>query len=585
MLLLVALVGFGSIASAQSFTASVSKNPVAVGERFQLTFELNTTASGFQGPNLSAFNILGGPNQGSSSTRRNGKVTSTSTFIYMLSAKKAGNFKIQGARVKTGNKTFQAKSVTVKVGKGPGQKQAQNKSGATKNTLFLKSVLSKNKAYVGEAVIVTHYLYTTLSIVQVPNLHLPSYNGFWTEMVAREEIPVTKEVLDGVKYTRIELSKTILFPHKSGKLKIEATDVEAIIRTTTKRRSNDIFENFFGSRYEDTKSFVKGQPITIEILPLPLPAPASYKGNVGNYTFALSVDKTNVKTNDAINFTIQLKGSGNVKLLEVPTIEFPTDFEVYDPKVNNKTKISDWSVSGYKSFEYLTIMRQPGTFTFKPVEFTYFDPAKKSYITLASDEIIINVEKGSDDNGGSVHTSPNKKDVQFIGKDIRHINTGNLSLTTDGKLFFQSPLFYSLLGGPFLLFIGLIGYQKKSISDNKNGSLIKKKKAGKAAAQKLKAAKSFMDAQDSGAFYDELSKAMLGYLADKFSISGADMSKEVAKSSFASSNIEQAVSDDFIAIIDECEMARYSSGGNSANMQDVYLKAEKTINEIEKQVK
>ncbi|MCH7536025.1 MAG: protein BatD, partial [Bacteroidetes bacterium] len=418
-LLVVVLIGFNHISTAQQFTATVNKNHVAVGEKFQLTFTLN--------------------------------------------AKKVGNYRIQGARVKSGGRTFQAKSVSISVTKGAKQNQVTQ----NKNDLFIRSVLSKNSAYVGESVIVTHYLYTSLNIVSIDNLHLPSYNGFWTETIQRNQIPVANEAINGRNYKRVELSKTILFPHKSGKLTIDAIDVEAVIRRVVQSRSNNIFDNFFRSRYEDNKILTKGKPVSINILPLPGGAPESYKGNVGNYSFDLKVDKTDIKANDAVNFTIQLKGSGNIKLLEVPTIEFPSDFEVYDPKINNKINITENGINGLKSFEYLTIARQPGKFVFKPVEFTFFNPAKKKYVTLKSDEIIINVNKGTGDHlSGSVYTSPNKKDVQFIGKDIRHIKSGDLNLSTDTALFYRSKLFYSLLGGPLALFLSLIAYRRKTISDN-----------------------------------------------------------------------------------------------------------------------
>src|ERR1019366_3547356 len=361
--ILILIVPLGNIALAQKFTVQASKTKVTVGEQFQISFSLNNNGNNFQAPALTNFDVYSGPNQSTSMSFVNGTMSQSVSLSYIIAAKKEGKFTIGPASVNVNGTTVQSTSINIEVVKGaPNQQQqgnnqsAQNPSAPTENVsdnLFVKTTVDKTKAYQGEQITIIQKVYTRYQLRGFQDIKFPDYTGFWTQDVpSNQQIQLTNENIDGVVYQVGELKRTYLFAQRSGKIEIEPMKIECAVRKQSNKKPRDIFEQFFGGGYEDVVISVKSKPVTIDIIPLPeAKKPSEFSGAVGNFSFKAQISKDKIKANDAINLTITLSGNGNIKLVEPAKINFPEDFETYDPKIKENITVGTNGVSGSKSFD------------------------------------------------------------------------------------------------------------------------------------------------------------------------------------------------------------------------------------------
>ena len=586
------ITALGNSMFAQKLTASVSKNRVAVGEAFQLSFSVNASGGNFKTPGLNDFDVYSGPNQSTSMSFVNGVMSQSITLSYIISAKKEGKFTIGAASITVNGTVLQSNPVTIEAVKGAAGSQGGNQNPGnpsaptTENVadnLFLKTTVSKTKVYQGEQITITHKVYTRYQLRGFNNIKFPDYNGFWSQdMPMNQQVQLTTENIDGVIYQVGELKRSYLFAQRSGKMQIDPMEAECVVRKQSNRRPRDIFEMMTGGGYEDAAYTIKGQPITIDVQPLPdANKPADFSGAVGDYTYKIQLSKDKVKANDALNLTVTLAGKGNIKLVEAPKFEFPEDFETYDPKIKDNISIGANGVSGMKTFDYVIIPRHEGDYKLDNLSFTFFDPAKNQYVTIPAPELNIHVDKGDPGSAANVFVPNSQNDVKELGKDIRYIHTDNPELRPKDDYFFGSGLFYTGIISPFLLFLGFVLLRRKNIEENKDAVAVKSRKATKMAKKRLAAAEQHLKSGNKELFYLEISQALYGYIADKYNIPGADLSKENISAILKNRNVTEPTVLQLTSTLDNCEYARYAPSAVSGDLNTIYNNTVELITKIE----
>ncbi len=601
-----------------TFTAS-SKTMVEVGERFQIFYTLNADGSGFTAPDFGTLSVISGPNRSSSSSIQyiNGRMSQSTelTFSFYVMATREGEVNIPPATIKVNGKTYKSNPLTIKVLKG--NAAAQNQSGGqtqqsagsggggatssggglVKNSdIFLKALISDGSPYLGQQVIVTYRLYFKVNISNLSVNRQPSFSGFWTKDLQdnNKQLQQSTKVINGVQYAVADIDKVAIFPQKTGKLTIDPMELEVVaqVRTQTKRRrSHDPFDDFFNDPFfnrniKNVKVKVNSNKLTLDVKPLPqADKPADFNGAVGEFSFAAKIDRTKLTANDALTITVTVSGNGNLELIDPPSVKFPVDFESYDPKVTNRIRTGSNGISGYKKFEYLAIPRNPGDFVIPPVTFSFFNPKDGKYYTYSSEEYKIHVDKGKGNANGITYSSSAQEDIHYIGKDIHHIKTGVVQFKPVGKYFFASEVFYALAILPLLILLIvwlLIRQRRKRLG---NIDLIKNKKATKVARSRLHKAEKFRKEGNEKAFFDEIAQALWGYIADKFSVSQAELSMETVKQKLSEKGVDEEVTNSFVNVLNDIEFARFAPGDTAGKMENIYNEAMDAILQAEKALK
>jgi hypothetical protein len=573
------------------FTASTSR-VVAMGEQFALTYQVNAAPQGFTAPTFTDFSAQG-PSQGSSSSVEiiNGKVSQsvTYTYTYYLSAKREGKFTIPPATVKVGGKSYQSNSVTIEVVKGnasankqSAQRNGQQSSNANLNDkdLYLRVNVDKSEVYQGEQVIAIVKIYTRAQIQGLNNYKPPTFNGFWTQEInTSNNVQLERENVNGQIYNTATIKEMILFPQKSGDLTIDPSELTVSILQRVQPKS------WFDPGWQEAEKVIKSNSVKIRVKPLPANQPADFKGAVGNFTMTANIDRTKGKSNEPLTIKVNLTGSGNIKLIDPFQLQLPPDFEAYDPKVSVDVSNTRAGSVGKKTIDYLVIPRHPGNFTIPAITFSYFDPKSQSYKTLKSQDFNVEIEKGADGGSAQVVTNINKEDVKVLGSDIRFIENNPFSLSRRGELFSGSGLFYALYVILLVVFGGLFVLLRKQIRENANHLLVRNKKAAKVSQKRLKVAAQYLKSNNKEMFYNEVLKALWGYLGDKLSIPVSELKRDTVVETLNSHNIDSQLTGKFIEMLDICEFARYAPATEAGQMQKVYDDASDVINNLAQKLK
>lgn len=576
---------------------------VEVGQQFRLTYAVNAKAQNFSAQAVNGINVLAGPSTSQSNNVSiiNGKVTQNFElrYTYIVQAIKEGEFKIPPAEVKVDGKVYKSNSLNIEVIKADASRQQRPANAAginqtqesntntqvSKDDLYLKVFVNKTKVHREEHLVASIKLYTRLAISDFGRFKLPTFDGFITEDIyAPTTIEWTRENINGEIYNTGVLRKYILFPQKEGKIEISPAEFEVAYQKPSNKRSRSMFDEFFGS-HDNLQTNLVSNRVTINVESLPANKPFDYSGAVGKLKLSASIDNSTVKTNDAINLKVKISGSGNLKYINPLTIEFPSDFDVYDPKVNDNIKYTEQGAIGSKNFEYLMIPRHPGEFTIPAFNFTYFNTETDKYQTDKAGPFNISVTKSDGDTTITVSSAFTKEDVRFLGKDIRFINTTDISLKQTNQFIFGSLEFY--LAYVVLAFVFLVTFifRRKRIKENANIRLVKNKKANKFAKKRLNKASGFMKQNQKEAFYEELVKAMWGYISDKLGIAFADLSKDNARNEMITKNVDEEYIDQILNIIDRCEYARYAPVSEETKMDTLYNDAIKVISKLQQKLK
>ncbi len=575
----------------QLFVA-VNKNPALYGEQIRVEFSIAAKGENFRGPNFKDFKILGGPNPSTSSsyTFVNGKSKSqtTTTYSYFLQAKKVGDLTISSATINVKGKQYTSNAVKIKIVKNNSQKNnnRKNKNAKTINNkqLYLTATVNKTKIYQGQQISVIYKLFTRVDLASTEFSKNPSLNGFWTEDL-KVSSKFKREIIDGIPYNVAIVKKALLTAQKSGDLKIDQMKIKTQVRVQNNNKRSNHFDPFgMFNQYSTVEKVLSSNPINIKVEPLPSPKPIHFYGGVGKLKIKVEVDNKSVKANEAINMKITLSGNGNLALLKPFKIDFPPDFEVYDPKIIDKTFSTNTQTNGKKIFEYLLIPRFEGNYEIPAISYDYFNPSTKKYQTIRTNKIPITVLKGDTEESG-ISNVTNKEDVKLLNTDIRYIKT-QTNLEEKGAYFYQSKLFWMLFITPILLFLSLLIYLKIMGKNDTNSIYNKSRKATKYAQKRLKTAQKHLNNDEKELFFEEIEKSLWGYFADKFSVEVARLSKDSVRQYFEKFNIKEQTQNQFISLLGDCEMARYApSTMQNTKMEELLKSAQEIIIEVESQKK
>lgn len=574
------------VAQEVEFTAATSHNALATGDRFQIEFKVNSKISGFTPPDLSNFRVLSGPNQATNMSWVNGQTSTSLSYSYVLMAIKEGKFTIQPASVVVNGKTYKSNTISINVGKGvqvqqQQQQQQTNSDINTSDELQIKAAVNKTTVYQGEQLVATYKLYTKIGIAGNELIKNAALNGFWSQEIDLGQTQWTEEIIGGYRWHVATIRKIVLFPQRSGNLEIDPLEMRFV---TQKRVSGgqSVFDQFFGKVVEE-EHFLKSKPIKIKVLPYPEPKPESFINAVGSLDMKVDVSSNEVKANEAINIKVKISGNGNLPLIDKINIDFPKDFEVYDPKITDNTKTSINGVAGTKEYDYLVIPRHPGEYNIEPISFSYFNPATKKYETITSQPLTFKIAKGDGTAANMTYTSGNKEDIKLLGEDIRFIHTNNLIFINPNDNFYGSWKFYLLLLLAPILFILTFIFRNKIRAANSDLAMVKSRKANKLATKLLASAEKSLKENNKNAFYEATSKALFGYVGNKLNIATSELTQANIKEKLKKVAVSDETINELIETLDLCDMARFAPVPVSE--QNVYESAKKSINKLENEVK
>lgn len=576
---------------------------VVSGDQVRLVFTVNSQdIKDFRAPSIKGFDVLMGPSRSQQSSIQiiNGKRTSNSStaFTYILLAGNPGTYTIPAASVEVNGEKVFSNAISIKVlpqdqtsgnsGNNGGGSASSSRSQAagsriSANDLFITATASKTTVHEQEAILLTYKVYTVVNLRQLYG-KMPDLKGFHTQEV---ELPQQKtftlEHYKGRNYNTTVWSQYVLFPQQTGKLEIPSITFDGVVAQQT--ISDDPFDAFFnGGGYVEVKKKITTPKVVINVQPLPA-KPAGFSGAVGEFKLASSINATDVKTNDAVTIKLTLSGTGNMKLIGTPEVKFPQDFEIYDPKVTDDYKLTNSGLTGTKTFEYLAIPRHAGNFTIPAIEFTYFDLKSNSYKTLKTEAYNLKVVKGQGNADQVISDFTNKESVKMLGKDIRFIKLGDSSLRPKGDFFFGTVGYYLCYLIPLLLFVVFAVIYRQKALENANVAKVKTKKANKVATRRMKLAGKLLAENKKNEFYDEVLKALWGYISDKLSIPVSQLSKDNIEAELTNYGVQEALIAEFIGVLNECEYARYAPGNENEAMDKVYSASVEVISKMENSIK
>ncbi len=587
-----------------SFTAS-APDAVAVGDQFRLSYTVTTqNVRDFRAPSIKGFDVLMGPSRSQQSSVQiiNGTTTSSSsiTFTYILMASSEGSFTIPGATVSANGSQLVSNSVHIKVlpadhqssgSAGGSRRSSGSASRASSGTsvssqdLFITATATKTTVYEQEAFLLTYKIYTLVDLRGFDNVKLPDFKGFHSQ---ETELPNNRkwslEHYKGRNYQTTIFRQFVLFPQQSGKLTIDAARFDASIAKAT--QSADPFDAFFngGGNYVEVKKTLMTPKVTIDVKPLPA-KPADFSGGVGEFNMTSTINSKSVRTNDAVTIKVIISGTGNLKLMSNPEIKFPDNFETYDPKVDNKFRLTNSGLSGSKVIEYLVIPRDPGNYKIPAAKLTYFDSKSHSYKTLNTEEYDLHVEKGAGNAAQAIANFTDKEDLKVLNEDIRYIKQNDVKMQPKGDFFFNSLIYWCLYIIPAIAFIIFFIMYRNQILANANIAKMRTKKANKIAVKRMKLAGKLLAANKKDEFYDEVLKALWGYISDKLSIPVSRLSKDNIEDELQKYGVEDSLIKDFISALKDCEFARFAPGDDNQAMDHIYSMSLEVISKMENSIR
>lgn len=576
---------------------AIAPETVVMEQQFRLAYTVNAEARGsdLRMPELADFDVLMGPSTSSSMSTQiiNGNVTTETslTFTYILMPKKEGTFNIAPATIKVKGANYTSNALSIKVlppdknnPEGTANSSGQSSASVGKDDYFVRMEVSNRNVYEQEGFLVTFKLFAIRQCV-IDRFKFPEFEGFLAQEIDLPNKQWGMDRYNGRNYYSVVLKQTVLYPQRSGKITIDSGSFDAVIRVPSQRKIRSIFEEFMDT-YDEIRKPLTTAPVTIDVKPLPSGKPASFSGAVGNFTMTSSISSDNVKTNDAVTIKVKISGNGNIKLIKNPEVVFPNDFDIFDPKTAIDTKTTTAGVSGSKTIEYMAIPRYAGDFEIPAIAFSYFDPQSGTYKTLTSEPYKLHVEQG--EGGGSapvVSNFSNKESVKYLGKDIRYLKTKDFNFIENNDIFFGSFMYYMCYIVPGILFIVFFFIYRKQVKENANIALVRTKKANKIAVRRLKNAGRLLKENKKEEFYEEVLRALWGYLSDKLNIPQANLTKDNVETELSKFGVDEALMNEFMDILNTCEFARYAPAQASDAMDKLYELTVDAIGKMENTIK
>lgn len=581
---------------------------VALGKPFSVEFTLNAAPdeNTFRAPSFEGFDLLAGPAvaRGSSVSFINGKMSKSEqyTYTFVLLPKTAGNVTIGAAEARVDGELLRSQPQPVEVvdegGAAPQGADARRPEREERQTaadrvaeddVLLRAVVSKRTVYKNEPLHVTYKLYTRVPFVDYSFEAAPAFNGFWAQDLTRKRnnVQSNRETFNGKVYETYVLGDWLLYPQQAGTLAIEPMGMTVVAQIVVQSRNRD---PFFGGGHEvyNVPRKVRSQPMSVTVKPLPAGAPAGFSGAVGDFRLETVPPDGRLAANSGATYTVRISGSGNLTFVQAPTLTLPGSFEQYNVKTTESINASAAGITGYRQFEYPFIARAEGDYEIAPVLFSYFDPVHGEYRTLSSKAVPVEVLP--DAKGGSTEAvvlqgrGLSKEEVKLLGEDIRFIKLGAAQLGPERRPLLFSGLYWGLLVLIAAFFGGLYVLLRRRIRESQNIVLVRGRRANKVALQRFRAARRYMETQDRHAFYEEMLRALWGYMGDKFNIPVANLTKENVREELHKRGIPQEESQRFTAIITRCDEAQYAPAA-STSMQEVYTEGVELISEIESRIK
>ncbi len=575
---------------------------VSVGEAFRVEFALNAKPDKgtFAAPNFNGFDVLAGPatSQGSSVQFINGNMTKSVsyTITYVLLPQTEGTFPIGAATIEVDGKRYTTQPTQIEVKEGGSQQgaaprdaggndmESQAQGQISKEDLLLRLTLSRSTVYKGEPIRAALKLYNRVSLADYSVSKMPSFNGFWTQQLEADRNSY-RETYEGRVYEVYNLIEYLLYPQQSGTLTIDPVELTAVVQVIVQNNSG--FDPFFGGGREiyNVRRELKTPQLTVTVKELPAGAPASFGGAVGKFRMEAEPSTTQLTANSASSFNVRISGSGNLAFVQAPTLTLPTSFEQYQVKSSESFKYSGSGTTGYRNFEYPFIARAEGEYTVQPILFTYFDPERKEYVTLSSTEFVFDI---TPDASGS--TAPQlvqgatKEDVRLLGNDIRFIKLGKAGLRDKEQPAIFSTWYFIVVVCMLSLAMGAYVWIRHRQSERKNVVLVRGKRANKVAVQRFRTAERYMKENNRHAFYEEMLKALWGYMSDKFNIPVANLTKEYVRDALQKRGIGSEEAVRYASIISQCDEAQYSPIA-STQMDEVYTEGISIVSHIESHIK
>ena len=609
----VLLLFFCSLAAFAQATIRVeAPNLVAVGEQFSLSFiiEGDSAPSDFQWSPSDDFQLIWGPTRSSSTSVSivNGKRSrnAQSTYTYVLAARRAGTFQLPLANATVGGKQISSQRASIEVvadasaAAASGGQAAQQESarpqdasqGVSDEDIFLRLTLSKTRAVVGESITATLKLYQRANITGFEDARFPTFNGFWSQEVqAQTNIEVLRESVGNMIYPAAVLRSYVLIPQQAGDLTIDPAELSCLVNVRVQQSTgNSIFDSFFMDDYRTIRRRVATQPVTVHVSPLPAGAPASFGGGVGSFQISAALTRDSLQAHDAASLKLTITGRGNVALLEAPKVSFPPDFETYDIKTTDNTDRASGRTNGSKTFEYPFIPRSHGEFEIGPVEYSYYDISAGRYVTLRTEVLPLQVSRGQEtvaqgQGDGRLVAQTNRRDVRDLGSDIRFIATKAPSFTASDRFFVGTPLFWCLTALLVLAALAAWFLLRRLQALRADVAHTRGRAATRMAQKRLSQASSYLDKNLYSAFYEELHKALLGFVSDKLTLDAAEMSKENISERLVASGADTDSVAEFIGLLDACEYARYAPSAAHEEMNTHYETAVRVVSAIDADMK
>ncbi len=583
---------FPAAVSAQNVAFEVNApEVVAIGEVFQVEFVTDTKPKNFIAPAFEGMDLLAGPSSSISTNTvvANGNMEQTRkyTYTYVLQCNTEGEFTIPAAAIEVGRETYRTKPVTIKAINQPAA--ANSPSGgnavlAPDDVLLIASV-NKSRVFKGEPVRVTFKLYYNKPMANVQLVKMPAFNGFWSQQLDVESYRGRRrEEYKGKIYESWVVAEYLLFPQMAGTLTVDPMSLTAIVQIITQQRSQSIFDDFFGSPdIQEVSKPLTTEPIRIQVNELPSGAPASFNGAVGEFELSHELPSSSIAANSAVTYNIRLSGNGNLQQVQAPKLTLPSSFEQYTIKTTETLDNSREGVYGYRQFEYPFIARAVGEYDIPPVEFSYFNPGLARYVTLSSPGMRMQVLPDSVSlrgGEGAIVSGLSKEDIKILGRDIRFIKLGPANLHSQGMVFMWSGLYFAIMLTIVGLFVFLLVWLRKYLADRRNSALIKGKYANKVALMRFRAAEDYMKADNQRGFYEEMLKALWGYMGDKLNIPVANLTKENIREELMKKGVSADHASRYIVIIGECEYAQYAPAA-SGRMHETYSAGVEIVSKLE----
>ncbi|MBN2000814.1 protein BatD [candidate division KSB1 bacterium] len=579
-------------------TASVSHNVIAVNQQLTLTVEYSGEGAWeVENPELPdmggylAFLGSGGTSQNMQFI--NGKMSRSKSISFLYMATKEGKFTIPVISVTYKNKKATTQPIEITITKAaavpPQSSSSGSQAGANVDLgddLFIRAIPNKRTVYPNEPVIITYRIYLQVNVASYNLTKLSETDGFWVEEFEMPAQPqIREEIYNGKKYTVADLKKIAVFPTSAGEKTIGAMGISCDVRVQQQRRQRSIMDSFFDDPFfgRTVRKTIYSQPVKINVIPLPAEnKPHDFSGAVGQFNLQASVDKNQVKTNEAITFNVRLSGTGNINTLPMPEVFIPNDFERYDPKATEKINRENNTISGFKAWEYVLVPRFAGQQRIRPVRFSYFDPHDKKYKVLTSPEILIDVAKG-ETQFAATGSGFSKEEVRLIGQEIRFIKLNAGMFSRLGYKNYTSGLFFVFLFLPMLTLGGAVGFRIRSDKLAKNVAYARRSRANKIAMRRLSKAKNLLHESTQKEFYAEISRSLLGYAADKLNISQAGIISSELYRMLIERGVDSDLLDRYRSLIEECDFQRFAPANITEHeMTTFYEDGKKVIIKLEK---